>query len=142
MAIKTNLQKHNAIDTSKEEAGVWHDFDGDIKLRIRRLSSKISQNARKEAEKPYTTQLRQNGAKDEEKQKLYDLILIQQIAHGVIADWEGVTDEDGKDIPYSGDIAVEVISGPEMRDFRLEVLNLSMDKDAYRAEIVEASVGN
>lgn len=141
MAIKTSLQKFNAIDTGKEETGVWHDFNGDIKLRIRRLSSKISQNARKEAEKPYASQLRAKGT-DEEKQKLYDAILVQQIARGVIADWEGVTDEEGKDIPYSGDVAVEVINGPEMKDFRLEVLNLSMDKDSYRAEVVEEAVGN
>lgn len=141
MAIKTSLQKHNAIDISKEEAGVWHDFNGDIKLRIRRLSSKLSQDARREAEKPYAAQLRAKGT-DEEKQKIYDAILAQQLARGVIADWEGVTDEDGKEIPYSGDIAADIISGPEMKDFRLEVLNLAMDKDSYRAEIIEGAVGN
>ena len=74
MAIKTNLQKHNAIDTSKEETGVWHDFAGDIKLRIRRLSSKISQNARKEAEKPYAAQLRLKEVPPE----VYDSILVQR----------------------------------------------------------------
>ena len=138
MAIKTNLQKHNAIDTSKEESGVWHDFAGDVKLRIRRLSSKISQNARKDAEKPYAAQLRLKEVPAE----VYDSILVQQLARGVIADWEGVTDEDGKDIPYSGDVAAEVIAGPEMKDFRLEVLNLSMTKEAYRADVVEAALGN
>lgn len=138
MAIKTNLQKHNSVDTSKEETGVWHSFDGDIEVRIRRLSSKISQNARKEAEKPYAAQLRLK----ETPQDVYDKILIQQIARGVISDWKGVEDEDGNAIPYSGDVAVEVISGDEMKDFRLEVLNLSMTKDAYRTEVVEEAVGN
>ena len=138
MAIKTSLQKHNAIDTSKEETGVWHEFAGDIKLRIRRITSKISQNARKEAEKPYAAQLRLK----ETPQEVYDSILIQQIAHGIIADWEGVTDEDDKEIPYTPQVAAEVISGEEMKDFRLEVLNLSMAKDEYRAEIIEQSVGN
>lgn len=138
MAIKTNLQKHNSVDTSKEELGVWHDFDGDIRIRVRRLSSKISQNARKEAEKPYAAQLRLK----ETPQDVYDKILIQQIARGVIADWEGVADEEGNAIPYSGDVAVEVISGDEMKDFRLEVLNLSMTKDAYRTEVEEAALGN
>ena len=138
MAIKTSLQKYNAVDTSKEELGVWHSFDGDIEIRIRRLSSKISQNARKEAEKPHAAALRTKETPPE----VYDQILIQQIARGVISDWKGVTDEEGNEIPYSGDIAVEIISGDEMKDFRLEVLNLSMTKEAYRAEVVEAAVGN
>lgn len=138
MAIKTSLQRHNAIDTSKEETGVWHEFAGDIKLRIRRLSSKISQNARKEAEKPYAAQLRLK----ETPQEVYDSILVQQIAHGVIADWTGVIDDEGKELPYSPQVAADVIAGDEMKDFRLEVLNLSMSKDEYRAEIIEQSVGN
>ena len=138
MAIKTSLQKYNAVDTSKEELGVWHSFDGDIEIRIRRLSSKISKNARKEAEKPRAAALRTKETPPE----VYDQILIQQIARGVISDWKGVTDEEGNEIPYSGDIAVEIISGDEMKDFRLEVLNLSMTKEAYRAEVVEAAVGN
>ena len=74
MAIKTSLQKHNAVDTSKEELGVWHPFDGDIEIRIRRLSSKISQNARKEAEKPHAAALRMKETPPE----VYDQILISK----------------------------------------------------------------
>lgn len=129
------------MDIQKEELGVWHDFNGDVKLRIRRLSSKISQNARKEAEKPFAAQLRAKGTEDE-KQVLYDTILTQQIARGVISDWSGVTDEDGNEIPYSGDVAAEIIAGDDMKDFRLEVLNLAMDKDSYRVDIIKDSVGN
>lgn len=129
------------MDIQKEELGVWHDFNGDVKLRIRRLSSKISQNARKEAEKPFAAQLRAKGTEDE-KQVLYDTILTQQIARGVIADWSGVTDDDGNEIPYSGDVAAEIIAGDDMKDFRLEVLNLAMDKDSYRVDIIKDSVGN
>lgn len=129
------------MDIQKEELGVWHDFNGDVKLRIRRLSSKISQNARKDAEKPFAAQLRAKGTEDE-KQVLYDTILTQQIARGVIADWSGVTDDDGNEIPYSGDVAAEIIAGDDMKDFRLEVLNLAMDKDSYRVDIIKDSVGN
>ena len=129
------------MDIQKEELGVWHDFNGDVKLRIRRLSSKISQNTRKDAEKPFAAQLRAKGTEDE-KQVLYDTILTQQIARGVIADWSGVTDDDGNEIPYSGDVAAEIIAGDDMKDFRLEVLNLAMDKDSYRVDIIKDSVGN
>ncbi|MDX0267609.1 hypothetical protein GOC13_07165 [Sinorhizobium meliloti] len=137
MVLKTNLHKNYATDSGKEENGTWQDFDGGIRLKIRRLSSQASMDARKEAEKPYTSQLRSKNPPSD----ILEKVLIAQLAFGVIADWEGIGGEDGP-IPYSGDVAFEILSDEELRDFRGEVLSFALNKDSFRKADVEAALGN
>lgn len=138
MALKTNLHRNYATDSKKEEEGVWKEFDGGIKLKLRRLSSKASQDARKEAEKPYTSQLREK----EPDTEILEKVFIQQLARGVIVDWEGVQDEDGKEIPFTPDLGVELLSDEALKDFRGEVIGFAISRDTFKAEANKDAVGN
>ncbi len=146
MGFKTNLHKQFQTDSSKEEQGIWVDFENGVSVRIRRLSSKASVRAREEAEKPYKTRLR-SGSMDDDTA---ELLAMHQLARGVISDWKGITepvldkdgapilDEDGnpknKDIPYSPDTAFEILSDDALKDFRTELIQISLDRDAFKNE--------
>lgn len=149
-----NLAKQFKTDETREEQGIWVDFEGGVSIRIRRLSSQASIDARTEASKPYTTQIRRGALPDDVAEK----IAIQQLARGVIADWKGITKrvedadgnpikgEDGKvqweDVPYSVDAAVTILSDPDLEEFRGEIFQISMNRDAYKSQDDEEALGN
>lgn len=138
MTLKTSLHKNYAVDTSKEESGVWQDFEGDISVCIRRLNSEIAVKAREEAEKPHRVRARNKDLSDD----INEDIATRQLAYGVIADWKGITDDKGEEIPYSGDTAYELLSDPELKDFRVMVFQYAADRTAFKKELDEDSVKN
>lgn len=149
-----NLYKQFKTDENLEEQGIWVDFEGGVSIRIRRLSSQASVDARSEASKPYTTQIRRGALPDEVAEK----IAIQQLARGVVADWKGiqkrledeagkpVLDEDGKvqwvDIPYTAEAAVEILSDENLEEFRGEIFQIAMNRDAFKSQDDDEALGN
>lgn len=134
----TSLHKAYAVDTSKEENGVWQDFDDNISVCIRRLNSEASSKARDEAEKPHRVRARNKDLSEE----ISEEIATKQLAYGVIADWKGITDDEGNEIPYSGQQAYEFLSDPELKDFRMFIFQFAVDRTSYKKEVDEASVKN
>lgn len=138
MKIKTNLHRQYQISADLEEQGFWYPATDEISIRIRRLSSKPSLDARKEAEKPYTSQLRANKAPEE----VLEEIANKQLAYGVISDWKGVTDDEGNEVPYSGDTAYAILSDPEMKEFGADLFQQAFARDNFKAANNEEAVKN
>lgn len=138
MALKTNLRKQFKTDKDKEENGIWVDFENGIRIRVRRLSSQASLNARKEAEKPYVVKVRSGKISDE----IAEEIAIQQLARGVIADWEGITDENDEAVPYTPDAAYEILKDDDLKEFRAELIQISLDRDTFKADADKDALGN
>ena len=154
MALKTTLHKQYQTDHDKEESGVWVDFENGVAFRIRRFSSEISMKARREAEKPHTARLRNGKISDE----VAEQIAIEQLANGIIADWKGlyepVLDENGKpkigedgkplekEIKFSKKAALEILNDPELEEFRAELIRISIERDNFKADEDEDSLGN
>ncbi len=155
MTFKTNLHAQFAVDLSKEESGVWTPFGGGVELCIRRLSSEASQKARTEAEKPYLTRSRNAELSSDD----LEAIAIKQLAFGIIADWKGVkvpapanadgspaVDEKGNplqvELPFSAQAAFEILNDEEMKDLRGAVLQVSVDRDAFKKEADKDAVKN
>jgi len=138
MGLKTNLLKQYKTDKDKTEQGVWVDFENGISIRIRRLSSQASINARREAEKTIVSSLRNGKLSDEQNEE----IAVHQLARGVIADWKGVTGDDGTEIPYSGDAAYEILKDEDLAEFRVEILQISLNRDSFKADADKDGLGN
>lgn len=136
--IKTNLHRQYQISNELEEQGFWYDATDDIKIRIRRLNSKPSLDARKEAEKPYLNQLRAGKAPEE----VLEEIANRQLAYGVIADWSGVKGDDDQEIPFDGDTAYAILSDPEMKEFAADLFQQSVARDNFKAANTEDAVKN
>jgi hypothetical protein len=66
----------------------------------------------------------------------------KMLAKAVLLDWKGLIDDDGKEIPYSMDVALELLTNPEYRRFR-EFVNIAADDEAhFQDEIDEEAIKN
>jgi hypothetical protein len=139
MSFKAKLAAAYAVDLDLEENGKWCEFEG-FELKIRRLSSKQAQKAREEASKKYQQDIQRDKLSDAAAEE----ILNKQICFGIIADWRGdvITDDEGKAIPFSPDTAMEMFSGPEMKELKTQIVQLSMQSATYKKEADEEAVKN
>lgn len=135
-APKSALFARFKMDEDKEEDGVWADFGDGIRVRIRRFKSRKVQDARKEVEKPYADVIRKGPLPVEVAEEL----LVKQMAKGVVSDWEGITDENGKVLsctPANVEMILKAL--PEFRD---EIFQTAIDRDAFKAALDEDAEGN
>ena len=134
--MASKLHNRFKTDESKEEQGVWIDFGEGIRVRVRRIRSRFSQAVRLELEKPHSESIRRGPLPNDVAEDL----MMKQIAKALISEWEGVTDEDGNvlECTYENKLAI-IKELPELRD---EILQVSMDRDSYKAAKNEESLKN
>jgi hypothetical protein len=141
------FRKRYNTDQSLEEEGVWVDFGDGLKVQVRRLTSKTSREYRRKLEKPYTAQFRNREMPD----SLQEELLNKQVAGIIIVNWEGVEDPDApepkageepKMLPFSHENALKIISNPEFRDFRDDILTAAMERTTFEKEQREAARKN
>lgn len=127
MSKKATLWGKFATDNDREENGVWVNFGDGIRVKVRRMKSRISQETRKELEKPYLADIRKGGITEEQAKEM----LLQQISQAIISDWEGVTDKDGATLPCTPAAKYNILKAlPEFLD---EIFVISTERDNYKA---------
>lgn len=121
-------------DPKAELDGVWVDYplNPDIKLKIARFMNAHHEKTLKRLRKPYTTY--NKSPSDEQERKIF----IESIAEAILLDWKGI-EEDGKQIKYSKDEAVRIMSMDEARDFRDFIASVSAEMETFRKERVAES---
>ena len=124
-------------DKTLEEEGAWVDLGDGIKIKVARIQSHRARRVLARLYRPYES-LRQNGRKVPEG--VQETITRQWLAEGVLLDWEGVTDAEGKAIPFSVENALQVFEA--FPDFLDEVAFFSREQETFRAERLEAVTGN
>jgi hypothetical protein len=73
-------------------------------------------------------------------EKVKTEILIECLAHTIVKDWGGWTDDAGATLPYSAAAAVKAMT--EARDVRDLVVSCATNSERYRRQTVEAEAGN
>jgi len=147
----TNLHAIFATDRSKEEDGSWVDinqFQG-LKIKIRRLRSDA---AAKEFETKLAARYGEGKLREMQKNSTggdtnegAEILKLQLSC--VLVDWKGLVDtsaeadEDGilPEIPYSAELATELL---ELRDFREFVFQAANERDAFRETSNKDAVKN
>ena len=125
-------------DKSQEEEGVWVDFGDGIRVKVRRLNSKYSRDTRAKLEKPYATSFR---GKDYPLD-IQELLLIKQLSHAIIVDWEGVPSvADPKKPAGLSHEEVEAVL-KEFPDFREEIALASMERATFQEITTKEAEGN
>ena len=119
------------------ENGKWFDFGPSMKVKIRRFKSKKSRKVREELEAPYKRVAQFGAVLPDDVQ---DSIGTAHVAHGLIADWKGVLNKDGTEIPYSKDAALDLCS--RLPEFRDAIANISVSLDNFREEQKTEIEGN
>lgn len=133
-----SIRKAYAVSSDLAENGVWQEFAGGIRLKIRRLNSEASVAARRTAEEQYKEDLRKDPVPD----AVLNAIAIYQLAHGVVVDWNVTDTETGADIPFTPEAAIEAFSDPETKEFVFEVIVASNDRATFHVSRLKEDVKN
>lgn len=136
MTVSKKLLNRYSTDVNLEENGVWVDFGDGIRIRVRRIRSKKSLEVRKELERPYTSDIRKGPLPE----STMETLLLQQMAHALVVDWEGIVDDNEQPIPCTPDNITEVMA--VLTDLRDEVLQVSISADSYRTRLDEEALTN
>ena len=124
-------------DLSKERDGIWIEFIMGIRLKIARARNpKYSELIRK-----LTQDMRVDMREGKFDTEQFNEVLIQVRAHTILLDWENI-DEDGVDVPYSPEKAMEYFRNPELKDFYTFVVSISESSEAYKKDLVKDSEKN
>ncbi len=89
--------------------------------------------------KPYQDQLRRKVSL---AQGVTDRIQNDLIVKTLLMDWKGMPGENGKDAPFSQDEAMKLISDPELKEIKEEILGFSDNFSAFKIAEDEALEGN
>lgn len=126
-----------AVDLKAETEGVWKDFYGAKVLIARTGNEKFNKKLNEVFEK-HREDL---SKKDEAADKLADRLMVEVFADTLILDWEGIAYQ-GKEVKYSRQAVIDLLSPPEMRDFRYELLSLADDAENFRLQLEEEQTKN
>lgn len=124
-------------DRTLEEEGAWVDLGDGIKIKVARLQSQRARRVLTRLHRPYDN-MRQGGRKVPDS--LQERITRQWVAEGILLDWEGVSDAEGKAIAFAPDTALQVFEA--FPDFLDEVVYFARERETFRAERLETIQGN
>lgn len=123
----------DAAENGRWFSDIWDGLPATVKLR--RFTSNKAVATRSKLLNKYRRYLKNNKYPPDIDEKM----MIELIAEGVIVDWAKIYDRDGKEIPFSFEVAKVLLKMP---DFRIPLVDLAMKMDGFRAEEAEAVKGN
>lgn len=115
-----------ASDTAKEKDGIDLDF-GDFKFTIARAGGANQRYRRILAAKfkPFQRQIQNDTLSDEKAEQ----ILAETYAEAVILGWSGITDDEGKEIPFTKENCVKFLLDERFHDI-VETIRREADRAA------------
>lgn len=120
------------IDADKFEAGAWVDDIpemGDLRLKVRGIGNSDFRAMQARLMEAEPRKYKVGGRLAPERQ---DVVTAKCLLHTVLIDWQGVLDDDGQPIPYTKELASEILTKPEYKRFR--------DAVTYAATVVADGV--
>ncbi|MBN6819517.1 hypothetical protein JRF84_07930 [Methylobacterium organophilum] len=134
------------INSSRAEHGAWvRDLPemGDLRLKVRGFGNTdyTAFLAKERALVPRDQ--REGGRRDGAiKQQHADAILIRGMVEHILIDWDGLTDENDKPVPFSKERAMAFLADPDFRPLRNAVAFAASEVEEMESDRVEAVVGN
>lgn len=125
-----------ATNAQKEKEGAWVDAGGGLRLKIARLGNSDYEEHLRKLSKPYSRQIRMNTIENE----VLETVIRKATAKYILLDWENLTDDDDKPIPYSEAKAYELLT--EYRDFMKMVTELAGEVELFRQDDFKEVEGN
>lgn len=118
----------NRIDTAKQEAGIWKEYEGSSFL-IAYSGANFTKRLNT-LRKPFERAIQKGTISPENNMKLY----AQAVAETILLGWKAVNDTDGNPVEFNVEVAVEALTNdPEFFAFITEV---STDVNNYEKERV------
>lgn len=112
---------------------------GDVRLRVRGLTSQtvITARSRKERAVPRSQRNRDGSLKVDVALRVFGEV----VAEAVLLDWEGITDK-GEPVPYDPELAREWCTNPDFRPFLDAVAEAASVVDRGEADATEEAGKN
>jgi hypothetical protein len=123
------------VDKKAEVEGIWQNIGDGVSVKVARIGSTEYQKEFQRISKPHKRAIRRGVLNDDVAEKL----LIKVMAKTVLLDWKGL-EEDGKEIPYSEENAVRILT--DYRDLRDYVSDIANDMEAFKKEDDEEAEKN
>lgn len=124
-----------AIDTEKEEDGVWVEVGESAKLLIAHWGNKAFTAAMRRYVTP-----KQHRLKNMPEHEA-DALMAKVVVETILLDWQGLT-LGGQEVPYSKAKAIELLTSRKFRSFRELVESLAKDDEQFRLAEMEEDMGN
>lgn len=134
-------------DEKLENEGKWADVAPGVQFKIRRLRSKLVQDARRKIYGPHERAMNGKDLPD----KIETMCTVKLLSEAVVADWRGdamvdddnLTDGRPTPIPFSVETAAKLFDDPETgKDLRALTLNFANDSEFYAPEDQATDKGN
>lgn len=126
-------------DVAKSEEGVWCEVGEGFEIKVARLGHPKYQAYLAKLSKPHAKQIRREGLGAAE---VLREIQRKATAKYLLLDWRNLHDDEGNEIPFSEEKALEILGNPEYEEFFDIVLEHAQDVELFRAENAEESAGN
>lgn len=128
------IKNNYAIDLKKEVEGVWFPLSmiSGVEVKVARDGNPNYKKAMRRLMKPYAKSIHRGKDLAPEVE---ERIQIELLIETILLDWKGMPGENGKDVPYSKDLAKMLLNDPELKEFRDEINELSKEFDAFKKEI-------
>jgi len=141
---KIDIKKIKAsygTDLEAEVEGKWFPLaliEG-VKVCVARAGNPAYQKMFRKLYKPYSKQAIRGKSISP---AIEERIQIDLIVNILLKDWSGMPGENGRDIPYSKELARELISDLELKELKDEIVSFSEEFEAYQKDIVEELAKN
>ena len=138
-SIKTNIHNIFQTDERREEEGAWvvvNEFQG-LKIKVRRIKSDY---AIKAYEKRLREEAEEGTLRDGKNEEVQTQLFYDHLAEVILCDWKNLRDdESGESIPYSAEVARELV---EVKDFREFIVQAASERDTFREQADADAEGN
>jgi len=125
-------------DPTKNEQGIWVDYDDGMRLRVCSTSKRAYEEARESLLRPHRRRIRDDRMSPSEIAE----VIKPAVARHLLVDWEGLEDEDGNEIPYTPEKALELFNNPLLEDLYVTVMEVAGKAGAFRRDSLEESAKN
>ena len=116
---------------SLEIEGVWVDIGEGAKVKVARIGNTAYQKYLERSYKPYRKMQRTGTVPEDLQRRLF----IEALAHTILLDWDGFTDDADKPVVYSVDAAISQLT--EFKDFRELIVEIAAEAETFRDEEIE-----
>lgn len=120
-----DIGKTYGTNKQLEEGGVWIELGDGASILVARAGNKENRAALKRLIAPHKVALRNDKLADEVLERL----TIEAMAETILLGWKGIR-ENGKDVPYSRDNAVRLLT--DYKDFRDQVSAFSTEMALFQ----------
>jgi hypothetical protein len=124
------------FDASLAKEGVWVEIGEGASIKVAKLGHPDHRKLVNDLRKPYRSY---ELAKRELPDNVIREISSKSTAREILRDWKGITDDSGKEIPFSYDAALEAL---KIDAFAAMVLGFAGDDSLFRETSVEEDSKN